>query len=278
MTPAKSSRRQPGRGVLDQTRTASVASISASAWARTASGSALIAFNRATVSSSTLAVDVASMIYVADETSTACSASGSEQSRNQIRPRILSSCTRSYGMTTAKRNLKEQVLALRQEGKTLQQIRHQLGCSLSTVAYHIYGKTKISTRKRVYAKRQLVGRLDYKTQNGILYGKYYQFFRIGKTHKFLQERAFTFNDLLRALPADPICYLTGEAIDYSNSKSYSFDHKVPSSRGGENTVSNLGICSANANRSKSDMTETEFVDFCTRVLVHHGYAVQKINP
>lgn len=191
--------------------------------------------------------------------------------RNQVRPRILSSCCVVKRMTTAKRNLKEQVLALYQEGKTLQQIRQQLACSLSTVAYHLYPKTKTTTKKRVYKKRKLEGRFDYRTQNGIIYGKYYQFFRIGKTNKHLLSRQFPFQDLLRYLPEQPSCYLTGDILSYSDSKSYSFDHKTPSSRGGLNTLENLGIASAVANRAKSDMTEAEFVVFCKRVLIHHGY-------
>lgn len=186
-------------------------------------------------------------------------------------------------MTTAKRNLKEQVLALRQEGKTLQQIRHQLGCSLSTVAYHIYGKAKMSTRKRVYARRKLVGRFENKTQNSVLYSKYYQFFRIGKWRKFLQAPTFTFQELLKALPDKPTCYLTGTPVNYADPKSYSLDHVIPSSRGGSNGLSNLKVASAIANRSKSDMTDVEFVEFCKRVLEHHGFTVsqfkdQKAHP
>jgi 5-methylcytosine-specific restriction endonuclease McrA len=176
-------------------------------------------------------------------------------------------------MTTAKRNLKEQVLAQRQEGKTLQQIRRILGCSLSTIAYHIYGRTKKSTKKRTYRRRKLVGRFDNKTQNGILYRKYYQFFRLGKWRKLVLPPAFTFQELLDALPEKPVCYITGEPLCYSDSGSYSFDHATPTSRGGSNDLSNLKLASAKANRAKSDMTEAELIEFCKQVLLHHGHVV-----
>lgn len=74
---------------------------------------------------------------------------------------------------------------------------------------------------------------------------------------------------------NPKCYLTGKEIDISKPRTYQFDHKVPASRGGTNTIDNLGICSRTANLAKSDMTHDEFIEFCKTVLIHHGFEVNK---
>jgi 5-methylcytosine-specific restriction endonuclease McrA len=83
----------------------------------------------------------------------------------------------------------------------------------------------------------------------------------------------TIEELIERFGETPVCYLTGQPIDINHPRTYQFDHKVPSSRGGTNTIENLGICTKQANQAKSDMTHDEFVEFCKSVLIHHGYTV-----
>jgi CRISPR/Cas system Type II protein with McrA/HNH and RuvC-like nuclease domain len=170
----------------------------------------------------------------------------------------------------SRRNIKEQILALRQEGKTLAAIKRTLNCSYSTIAYHLYEKAKRSTYTRVTAE----ARSRYnKTVRGILAQKLSQFRRLGRYHKISDERKFTINDL--QFGDKPTCYLTGTLIDLSNPSEYSFDHKLPTSKGGTNDISNLGLCLSQANRAKSDLTHDEFIALCTKILAHHGYTVFK---
>jgi len=172
-----------------------------------------------------------------------------------------------------KRNLKDQILALRQDGKTLAQIKLELQCSFSTVAYHLYHKTRRSTVKRVYNRRRLKPRTDW---DNILYRKYCQFFRLGHYRdKIVDKKTFSFETLCASLDKHPVCYLTGRPVNLSDPKDFSLDHKLPVSRGGLNDLSNLGVASATANVAKNSLTESEFVELCTQVLIHHGYAVSK---
>lgn len=177
-----------------------------------------------------------------------------------------------------KRNLKEQVLALRQEGKTLIEIKSTLRCSFSTIAYHLYQKTRTSTKQRVNRENKNNYNRTYVTENpkGILIQKYTQFFRLGKYSKISDAKKFTFQDLVASIPDNPKCYLTGQPLNLSSSSSFSFDHKIPTSKGGTLQLDNLGLCSSIANRAKSDMLELEFVDLCKQVLTHHGFTVSKI--
>jgi CRISPR/Cas system Type II protein with McrA/HNH and RuvC-like nuclease domain len=78
--------------------------------------------------------------------------------------------------------------------------------------------------------------------------------------------AFSVKELLNHLGENPRCYLTGEAIDLSKGETYSFDHIVPVSKGGLNTLSNLGLCLREINCAKADRTVEEFLYLCSVVL------------
>src|SRR5690606_30698042 len=85
---------------------------------------------------------------------------------------------------------------------------------------------------------------------------------------------FTLEDIINKFGEKPICYLTGEEIDIYQPRTYQFDHKIPRSRGGENSIENLGIVTKQANKSKTDMTPDEYFNLCKRVLEHQGYKIQ----
>jgi len=73
----------------------------------------------------------------------------------------------------------------------------------------------------------------------------------------------------------PTCYLSGELIDLRETNSYSIDHIVPASKGGENTLENAGLISSSINKMKSDITVEEFLKKCVQILEHNGYNVSK---
>ena len=87
------------------------------------------------------------------------------------------------------------------------------------------------------------------------------------------ERNITLDDLIAHIGDSPICYLTGRTIDITKPRTYQFDHKLPRSKGGENSLDNLGITTKEANQAKHNMTEEEFVQLCKDVLVHRGYSI-----
>jgi len=71
---------------------------------------------------------------------------------------------------------------------------------------------------------------------------------------------------------DGKCYLTGRAIDINDPASFSFDHKIPVSRSGTNTLDNLGITCKQANQAKSDLTIDEFIQLCGDVIINFGFS------
>lgn len=169
------------------------------------------------------------------------------------------------------KNLKPQILELRNQGKTIREIKMTLNCSYSTISYHLYPKTKISTKNRINKEQRKKYNL---TPCMILYNKYNQFFRMGhREHKFQSEKVFTFQEFQEIIKNNPKCYLTGENLDFLNTQSFSLDHKIPTSKGGDNSKENLGICSWKVNKAKNDMTPNEFIELCKQVLINQGYTI-----
>lgn len=70
------------------------------------------------------------------------------------------------------------------------------------------------------------------------------------------------------------CYLTGEPINLETD-AYQLDHIVPLSKGGTSEITNCGITIPVANQMKTDMTVSELLDMCEKILVHYNYTVTK---
>mgnify|MGYP002507808179 CR=1 FL=1 len=87
---------------------------------------------------------------------------------------------------------------------------------------------------------------------------------------------FNYKDVLEKFGGTTIkCYLTGKEIDLTKDK-YELDHIIPVSKGGSNTLDNLGITIPLANSSKSSMTVEEYLEMCKTVLTNFGYTVSKV--
>lgn len=190
--------------------------------------------------------------------------------------------------------MKQDILRLREEGKSYNEIVKLLGCCKSTVCYHCGPGQRIKTNNRVKKckkkmhpyRRKLMTFIDrrfrqpsaeqYKRSDRHLFtDKVYDF--INRNHKNIGEtmEAITEKDIMEKFGENPKCYLTGQPIDIYKPRTYNFDHKVPVSRGGTNTLDNLGICTRNANASKADMTCDEYLELCKTVLINHGFTVTK---
>lgn len=180
-------------------------------------------------------------------------------------------------------DLSERILALRAEGKSYRQIEAALGCAKSTVAYYCSEEQKQKAKARVVnlrASNGLVRKVEVfkrptkvsKAHPGISTPEKKTYTKVSRFqgHVPVAEQEFTFQDVLNKHGDTPICYLTGDAVDYNEPSTYHFDHVVPRSKGGTNTLDNLGLATKQANQMKGDMSLDEFLDMCEKVLRHHG--------
>lgn len=173
--------------------------------------------------------------------------------------------------------IKDKILALRIQGKSYNEISKELNCCKATVCYHCGDKQKeksLKKTKEYKANNPLIQKIDsfnqaYKKRG--LDNKISGFQRKGR------KSDLSIKLILEIFGQNPNCYLTGEKIDLSESSTYSFDHKIPVSKGGNNSIENLGICTQDINMAKSDKTPEEFIKLCIKVLEYNGYNLSKIK-
>ena len=171
--------------------------------------------------------------------------------------------------------MKEKILDLRNQGKTYKEICEILGCSLGTVSYHCSPSQKeksLNRQKILRDKNPSYKKLDNFKLKNRLKVKLYKF---DKRSKEDSKESFTISDVIKKFGDNPTCYLTGKSIDWNEKNGYAFDHIIPVSRGGSNSLDNLGLCTINANKIKSDMLLEELMELCKDVLIHNGYTVIK---
>ena len=175
------------------------------------------------------------------------------------------------------RRVKEDILSLRAEGKSYNQISKILNCSKSVISYHCgngnekqralnYKKNKNTLNKCIMGKvnsfksRHVTKAVKTKTSNFKRHSK--------SVVNNITEGNFTTQDVIDKIGKNPTCYLTGKKIDLRDTPSYSFDHIIPVSQGGTNDLSNLGVCIFEANQSKTELMLEDFYDLCEAVLKH----------
>lgn len=165
---------------------------------------------------------------------------------------------------------------LKNKGLSTKQIAQQLQLRYSEVYYHLnpeYRARKIiQNRLRKHSHPYISKLMHFKQKTNLktlkassneyqIYSKIYGF-----TGGVMN---FTYKDVINKFGETPVCYLTGQTIDISKPDTFSFDHKIPRSRGGENTLDNLGICTAEVNQAKRDKTPEEFIELCQAVVQHN---------
>lgn len=183
--------------------------------------------------------------------------------------------------------MKEQILELRQAGKSYKQIRQILGCSAGTIAYHCGAGQKEKDRERKKKFRDKVAILSkvnnfQDTDRKHIRNKSDDFQRErimnGRAKLGARDITFKWQDVIEKFGWETTCYLTGRKIELKESKSYQFDHVIPVSKGGSKTIDNLGICCREANQAKHDMFVDELLNLCKEILEHNGYEVRKNQP
>lgn len=168
--------------------------------------------------------------------------------------------------------LGEKILELTSKGYGYRRIIEELGCSRATISYWRSSEQREKANARSKKNRQLNPwmRKKERFQNGERKGnirhKTYDFKRRGGS-------SLTTEEVRNKLENTDRCYLTGRPIDANDIRTYQFDHIIPHSKGGDNTLSNLGICTPEANKAKNDLTVDEFVKLCKDVLINFGYEV-----
>lgn len=189
--------------------------------------------------------------------------------------------------------MKEKIIKLRESGKSYREIEKLLKCSKSTISYHCgIGQKKKSYKRQIITKNKLRNKIQTKIQNfSVVYEKYVYRQSVSELKLKIRYRivsfsmrndrakyitpSFTVDEFLEKVGDKPVCYLSGKPIDMNDSRSWSIDHKIPRSRGGNSTLDNAGICDSIVNSAKSNMTIDEFFEVCKTVLEHNGYKVIK---
>lgn len=192
--------------------------------------------------------------------------------------------------------MKEKILKLRSEGKSFREIEKILGCSRGTISYHCGKGQKEKTQERTRKKRSKAHPFENKFYHfhdnyilssnkkdiiqfkaiKLIYIKIISFHRDQKKMT-TTPISFSVQDVIKKFEKNPRCYLTGDEIDINKPRTYEFDHIIPRSKGGQNTLENLGICTRQANRSKETMTPDEFINMCKRVVENNGFECKKIE-
>ena len=191
--------------------------------------------------------------------------------------------------------LKDDILLLLKNNKTYREIQSALGCAKSTISYYSdYNKNKQKNNEKnllrrnshpyfkkvdrfLYHKRSIKKQINHPNNKirKLLTDKILNFHQNRKTKEYNMS-TFTVEDVINKFGENPRCYLTGINIDINQPRTYQFDHIIPVSRGGDNSLDNLGICTKQANLAKSNMMYDEFIDFCKKVLINHGYNINTI--
>lgn len=168
--------------------------------------------------------------------------------------------------------MKEEILKLRAEGKTYDEIQKILNCSKGLISYHCgegqREKTLVRQRKH---RSTIIGTINRKVD---FFRNKIREFKLN-SNRDSSSNENSYEDFYLKIINNPKCYLTGRIIDLTDSKSYQLDHVIPLSKGGDSSLDNMELTCRDANMSKFDLTLDEYISLCKEVLENFGYKVCK---
>jgi 5-methylcytosine-specific restriction endonuclease McrA len=177
-------------------------------------------------------------------------------------------------------NLKTQIEKLRDTGLDYREISRELGCSISTICYHLGEGQKEKSAARLRKRRS--DPVSRKIETFLEISGRARHCMFTKTNRFHSENGKNYKGLAASRNFNPkdvlekygsSCYLTGRQIDYEDSLSYELDHIVPRSQDGDSSLENCGLACKAANRAKHDMSLEEFFQLCIDVVKHNNLKV-----
>lgn len=185
----------------------------------------------------------------------------------------------------------KQIIELRKQGLSYDEIAKQVNCCKSTVSYHCKGKTrKNSVEKRerwkvnepwtfYFSKRvSNFRKRKHKPSTYHMCKDWNKKFRTAVSEfklKGIYMENYTYHEALKHVGGTQThCYLTGTPINILTDD-YQLDHILPVSKGGTNELSNMAIATIEANQMKGGLTNEELFYWCQKILEHNGYIVTK---
>lgn len=176
-------------------------------------------------------------------------------------------------------NMKEKILKLRAEGKTYNEIKTILNCSKSIICYYcgVNQKEKNQSRQKERRKDHLKRKTDAFKHSSRKFTLNRATLKFQKNNKKIYNKTiiptFGYRDVLEKFGEYTTCYLSGEKINLLKDNNYSLDHIDPASKGGDNSLDNLGILHSVVNQMKFNLTNEEFIEWCKKILIHNGYTI-----
>ena len=176
---------------------------------------------------------------------------------------------------------RDDILRLRAEGKSYREIQKELGCSSSTVSYHLGAGQKEKAKERKEKSKTLREKIDAFKAPTIEK----EFKESPKSHDWkMREKVrrfqmkdrndtspileWTYEELQEKMKDIDSCYLTGRPIDTDDYTTFQLDHIIPRCLGGTNKLENVGVATPQANYAKGAMSLEDFLALCVDVVVH----------
>lgn len=158
--------------------------------------------------------------------------------------------------------MKEQILKLRQQGKSYTEIQEILNCSRGTISYHCGVGQKEKTYLRTIKSRRGI--------KSIILRKIDLFINRNLDNKLkYTNRTLLHEQMYEKIVSNPYCYITGDKIDLSDANSYCLDHIIPFYISQDNSINNLGLTTRDANQSKAHLTLEQYINLCKKVIKHN---------
>jgi len=159
---------------------------------------------------------------------------------------------------------KKEILRLRNEGKSYNEIVEMLGCAKSTVSYYLNDNVKVAAIANNKKQRAA-------DQTGRKAAAFVEKQLAEKARGFSRgaEEVVSKQELKKFLENVTDCYLCGDPLEKENPSSWHVDHITPKCLGGQSNLENLGITHDVCNYAKRGLPLKDFVLMCKKIYFTH---------